>query len=208
MDFITKLLRTSSGYDTIWVIFDRLTNSSHFLLMKENDLMERLTRLYLKEVVSRHGVLVLIISNRDGIFTSHCWQSLQKALGARLDMSMAHHPQTDGQSVRAIQTLEYILRACVIDFEIGWDKHLPPVELSYNKSYHIGIKVAPFEALYGCKCRSPVCWVEVGDAQLTRPEIIHETTEKIIQIKSRIQAAHDRQKSYTNVRRIPLKFQV
>ncbi|GJV11852.1 putative reverse transcriptase domain-containing protein [Tanacetum coccineum] len=116
-------------------------------------------------------------------------------------MSMAHHPQTDGQSVRAIHTLECILRACVIDFEIGWDKHLPPVEFSYNNSYHTSIKVAPFEALYGCKCRSPVCWVEVGDAQLTSPEIVHETTEKIIQIKRRIQAAHDRQKSYTNVRR-------
>ncbi|GKA29202.1 putative reverse transcriptase domain-containing protein [Tanacetum coccineum] len=122
--------------------------------------MERLTRHYLKEVVSRHGVPVSIISNQDGRFTSHCWQSLHKALGTRLDISTAYHSQTDGQSVRAIQTLKDILRPCVIDFRNGWDKHLPPVEFSYNNSYHTSIKVAPFEALYGRKCRSPICWAK------------------------------------------------
>ncbi|GKC01489.1 putative reverse transcriptase domain-containing protein [Tanacetum coccineum] len=120
-------------------------------------------------------------------------------------MSTTYHPQTDGQSERTIQTLEDMLRACVIDFGNGWDKHLPLVEFSYNNSYHTSIKVAPFEALYGRKCRSPVCWAEVGDSQLTGPEIIHETTEKIIQIKSIIQAARDRQKSYADVRRKPLE---
>ncbi|GKC05984.1 putative reverse transcriptase domain-containing protein [Tanacetum coccineum] len=199
MDFITKLPKTSSGYDTIWVIVDRLTKSAHFLPMKETDSMERLTRLYLKEVVSRHGVPVSIISDRDSRFTSHFWQSLQKALGTRLDMSTAYHPQTDGQSERTIQTLEDMLRACVIDFGNGWDKHLPLVEFSYNNSYHTSIKAAPFEALYGRKCRSPVCWAEVGDVQLTGLEIVHETTEKIVQIKSRIQAARDRQKSYADL---------
>ncbi|GKA74423.1 putative reverse transcriptase domain-containing protein [Tanacetum coccineum] len=159
MDFITKLPKTSSGYDTIWVIVDRLTKSAHFLPMKETDTMERLTRLYLKEVVSRHGV------------------------------------PNDGQSERTIQTLEDMLRTCVIDFGKGWDKHLPLVEFAYNNSYHTSIKAAPFEALYGRKCRSPICWAEVGDVQLTGPEIVHETTEKIVQIKSRIQAARDRQKS-------------
>ncbi|GJU04627.1 putative reverse transcriptase domain-containing protein [Tanacetum coccineum] len=100
-----------------------------------------------------------------------------------------------------------MLRACVIDFGKGWDRHLPLIEFSYNNSYHTSIKAAPFEALYGWKCRSPVCWAEVGDVQLTGPEIIHETTEKIIQIKSRNQAACDRQKSYADVRRKPLEFQ-
>ncbi|GJZ66658.1 putative reverse transcriptase domain-containing protein [Tanacetum coccineum] len=176
--------------------------------MKENDSMEKLTRQYLKEVVTRHGVPVSIISDRDGRFTSQFWQSLQKALGTQLDMSTAYHPQTDGQSERTIQTLEDMLRACVIDFGKGWDRHLPLVEFSYNNSYHTSIKAAPFEALYGRKCRSPVCWAEVGDAQLTGPEIVHETTEKIIQIKKRIQAARDRQKSYADRRRKPLEFQV
>ncbi|GJS60105.1 reverse transcriptase domain-containing protein [Tanacetum coccineum] len=155
MDFVTKLPKTSSGQDTIWVIVDRLTKSAHFLPMKETDSMEKLTRQYLKEVVSRHGVPVSIISDRDSKFTSHFWKSLNEAL----------------VSTRSIQA-------------------------------------APFEALYGRKCRSPICWAEVGDAQLTGLEIVHETTKKIIQIKKCIQAARDRQKSYADRRRKPLEFEV
>nr|GEU70891.1 reverse transcriptase domain-containing protein [Tanacetum cinerariifolium] len=159
MDFITKLPKTTNGYDAIWVIVDRLTKSAHFLPMRENDPMEKLMNLYMKEVVTRHGVPVSIISDRDGRFTSLLCQALHKALGTRLDMSTTYHHEND--------------------------------EFSYNNSYHTSIKVAPFEALYGRKCRSPICWAEVKDAQLTGPEIIHETTKKIIQIKSRIQAARD-----------------
>ncbi|GJW70910.1 putative reverse transcriptase domain-containing protein [Tanacetum coccineum] len=209
--YVSKCLtcaKTTTGQDTIWVIVDRLTKSVHFLPMREDDTLEKLTRQYLKEVVLKHGVRVSIISDRDGKFTSHFWKSLNKALGTRLDMSTAYHPETDGQSERTIQTLEDMLRACVLDFGKGWDRHLPLVEFSYNNSYHTSIKAAPFEALYGRKCRSPICWAEVGDSQLTGPEIIHETTEKIVQIKSRIQAARDRQKSYADVRRKPLEFQV
>ncbi|GKD48889.1 putative reverse transcriptase domain-containing protein, partial [Tanacetum coccineum] len=143
---------------------DRLTKSAHLLPMKETDSMEKLTRQYLKEVVSRHGVSVSIISDQDSKFTSHFWQSLNKALGTQLDMSTAYHPQMDGQSERTIQTLEDMLCACVIDFG--------------------------------------------KDAQLTGPEIVHETTEKIIQIKKHIQAARDRQKSYADKRRKPLEFEV
>ncbi|GKD59455.1 putative reverse transcriptase domain-containing protein [Tanacetum coccineum] len=160
----------------------------------------------MKEVVTRHGVPVFIISDRDSKFTSQFWKALHKALGTRLDMSTAYHPQIDGQSERTIQTLVGMLRACVLDFRKSWDRHLPLVELSYNNSYHTSIKAAPFEALYGQKCRSPVCWAEVGDAQLTGPAIIHETTEKIVQMKSRIQAARDRQKSYANIRHKPLEY--
>ncbi|GJT66032.1 putative reverse transcriptase domain-containing protein [Tanacetum coccineum] len=123
-------------------------------------------------------------------------------------MSTAYHPETDGQSERTIQTLEDMLRACVIDFGKGWERHLPLVEFSYNNSYHASIKAAPFEALYGRKCRSPVGWAKVGDVQLTRPEIIYKTTEKIVQIRQCLQAARDRQRSYANVRRKPLEFQV
>ncbi|GJV35169.1 putative reverse transcriptase domain-containing protein [Tanacetum coccineum] len=130
------------------------------------------------------------------------------ALGTQLDMSMAYHPETDGQSKRTIQTLEYMLQACVIYFGKGWERHLPLVEFSYNNNYYASIKAAPFEALYGRKCRSPICWGEVGDVQLTGPEIIHETTEKIMQIQQRLQAARDLQRSYANVRRKPLEFQV
>ncbi|GKE95742.1 putative reverse transcriptase domain-containing protein, partial [Tanacetum coccineum] len=179
MDFVTKLPRTQSGSDTIWVIVDRLTKSANFLPMRETDPMDKLARLYLKDV---------------------------KAMGTRLDMSMAYHPETDGQSERTIQTLEDMLRACIIDFGNGWEGHLPLIEFSYNNSYHTSIKAASFEALYGRKCRSPVCWAEEGDARLTDPELVHETTEKIVQIKQRMQAARDRQKSYDDVRRKPLEL--
>ncbi|GKA02612.1 putative reverse transcriptase domain-containing protein [Tanacetum coccineum] len=208
MDFVTKLPKTTSGQDTIWVIVYQLIKSAHFLPMKETDTIEKLTRQYLKEVVSRHGVPVLIISDRDSKFTSHFLKSLNEALGTQLDMSTAYCPQIDGQSKRTIQTLKYMLRACVIDFGKGWDRHLPLIEFSYNNSYHTSIKAAPFEALYGRKCRSPICWAEVGDAQLTGPEIIRETTEKIIQIKHRLQASRDRQRSYADKRCKPLEFQV
>ncbi|GKB04686.1 putative reverse transcriptase domain-containing protein [Tanacetum coccineum] len=149
MDFITKLPRTSSGYDTIWVIVDHLNKSAHFLPMRENESMHKLTRLYLKEVVTRHGIPVSIICDHNGRFTSNFWRTFQKALGTCLDMSTAYHPQTDGQSERTIQTLEDMLRASVIDFGKGWDRHLPLIEFSYNNSYHASIKAAPFEALYG-----------------------------------------------------------
>nr|GFD19312.1 putative reverse transcriptase domain-containing protein [Tanacetum cinerariifolium] len=153
--------------------------------------METLTRLYIKEIVSRHGVPISIILNRDSHFTSRFWQSLQNALGTQLDMSMAYHLEIDGESERTIKTLKDMIRACVIDIGKGWEKHLPLVEFSYNNSYHASIKVAPFEALYGRKCRSPVCWTEVGDVQLTGPKIIHETTEKIVKIRQHLQAAKD-----------------
>ncbi|GJX83610.1 putative reverse transcriptase domain-containing protein [Tanacetum coccineum] len=116
--------------------------------------------------------------------------------------------RNDGQSSRTIQTLEDMLRACVIDFGKGWVKHLPLAEFSYNNSYHASIKAAPYEALYGRKCRSPVCWAEVGEAQLTGPELIQETTEKIVLIKQRMQAAQDRQKSYADRKRKPMEFEV
>ncbi|GJY32134.1 putative reverse transcriptase domain-containing protein [Tanacetum coccineum] len=149
MDFITKLPKSSQGYDTIWVIVDRLTKSAIFVPIRETDPMER---------------------------------SLQKALGTTLAMSNAYHPETDGQSKRTIQTLEDMPRACVIDFGKGWVNHLPLVEFSYNNSYHASIKVAPFEALYGRKCRSP--------------------------IKQRFQAARDRQKTYADLKRKSMEFQV
>ncbi|GKB79317.1 putative reverse transcriptase domain-containing protein [Tanacetum coccineum] len=163
MDFVTKLPKSSQGYDTIWVIVDLLTKSALFLPMRETDHMDKLARMYLKEVVTSHGIPVLIIFDCDGRFASNFWRSLQKALGTTLAMSTTYHPETDGQSERTIQTLEDMLCACVIDFRKGWVKYLPLVEFSYNNSYHTNIKAAPFEALYSRKCRLPICWAKVGD---------------------------------------------
>nr|GEV16038.1 putative reverse transcriptase domain-containing protein [Tanacetum cinerariifolium] len=151
MDFVTKLPKSSQGYDTIWVIVDRLTKSTIFVPMRETEPMDKLARMYLKEVVARHGIPVLIIYDRDPSFASNFWKSLQKALGTSLDMSTAYHLETDEQSERTIQTLEDMLRACVIDFGKGWVNHFSLVKFSYNNSYHASIKTIPFEALYGQK---------------------------------------------------------
>nr|GEX74812.1 putative reverse transcriptase domain-containing protein [Tanacetum cinerariifolium] len=167
-DIALKLPRTSSGHDAIWVIVDRLTNSAHFLPIREDYKMDRISRLYLNEI---------------------------EALGTRIDMSTAYHPHIDGQSERTIQILEDMLRVCVMDIEGSWDVHLLLVEFSYNNSYHSSVRCAPFKALYERKCRSPILWVEVGEGQLIGLEIVQETTEKISHIKDRLKVARDRQKS-------------
>ncbi|GKF09834.1 putative reverse transcriptase domain-containing protein [Tanacetum coccineum] len=206
MDFVTKLPKSSQGYDTIWVIVDRLTKSAIFTPMRETDPMDKLARIYLKEVVTRHGIHVSIICDHDSRFASNFWRSLQNALGTNLDMSIAYHPQTDEQSERTIQTIKDMLRACVIDFGKGWVNHLSLVEFSYNNSYHASIKAAPFKALYGRKCHSPVCWTKVGEAQILGPKLIQETTERIVQIKQRMQVSRDRQKSYADLKHKPMEF--
>ncbi|KAJ9544268.1 hypothetical protein OSB04_023975 [Centaurea solstitialis] len=208
MDFVTKLPKTKKGHDSIWVIVDRLTKSAHFLPIKESFSVDRLAQLYVDEIVMRHGVPISIISDRDSRFTSRFWQSLQAALGTSVDLSTAYHPQTDGQTERTIQTLEDMLRACVLEFGGSWDDHLPLVEFSYNNSYHTSIQCAPYEALYGRKCRSPLNWLEVGESRLIRPDIVQETTDKIKLVQEKLKAARDRQKSYADNRRKPLEFQV
>ncbi|GJV84724.1 putative reverse transcriptase domain-containing protein [Tanacetum coccineum] len=150
----------------IWVIVDRLTKSAHFLPIRENDPLDKLARLYLNMIVARHRIPVSIICDHDGRFTSNFWKSFQKALGTDISMSTAYHPETDGQSERTIQTLEDMLRACVIDFGKGWVKHLPLAEFSYNNSYHASIKAAPYEALYGAHNVDYLCDADVGEAQL------------------------------------------
>nr|GEV98543.1 hypothetical protein [Tanacetum cinerariifolium] len=162
MEFNTKLPRTSSGHDTIWVIMNRLTKSAYFLPMREDYKIDKLARLYLNEIIARHGVLISIISDCDGCFTSRSWQTMQVAFGTKLDMSMTYHPQIDGQSERTIQTLEYMLRA----------------------------------------------YAEVKERQLIGPKLVQEATEKISQIKGRLKAARDHQKSYADKRRKPLEFSV
>nr|GEY34792.1 hypothetical protein [Tanacetum cinerariifolium] len=158
---------------------DKMTKSTHFLETREDYSTKRLAKLYIDEIVVRHGVPVLIILDRDGRFTSRFWQTLQKALGTRLDMSTTYHPQTDEQT-----------------------------DFSYNNSYHSSIRCAPFEALYGRKSRSPVIWAEIGESSLIGHELVHEATDKVVLIKEKLKAARDRQKSYADNRRQPLEFEV
>ena len=208
MDFVTGLPPTSGRKDMVWVIVDRLTKSSHFLPAREKDSIGALSQLYVREVVRLHGVPVSIVSDRDARFTSRFWTGLQEALGTRLNLSTAFHPETDGQSERTIQTLEDMLRACVLDFGGSWAAHLPLVEFAYNNSFQASIGMAPFEALYGRPCRSPLCWTEVGEAAVVGPQLIQETTEKIKLIRQRLLTAQSRQKSYADRRRRPLEFSI
>uniref|UniRef100_A0A2N9IIP1 Integrase catalytic domain-containing protein n=1 Tax=Fagus sylvatica TaxID=28930 RepID=A0A2N9IIP1_FAGSY len=206
MDFVSGLPRTRKDHDSIWVIVDRLTKSAHFLAVKTTYSLSRLARLFVDEIVRLHGAPVSILSDRDPRFTSRFWPRLHQAMGTRLSFSTAFHPQSDGQTERTIQTLEDMLRACVLNFQGSWEEHLPLIEFAYNNSFHASIGMAPYEALYGRKCRSPVCWDEVGESRLVGPEIIQITSEKIRLIRERIQTAQSRQKSYADRRRRDLEF--
>ncbi|KAD7479605.1 hypothetical protein E3N88_02741 [Mikania micrantha] len=208
MDLITKLPKTRKGFDAIWVIVDRLTKSAHFLPIRESYSSDKMAEIYVKEIVSRHGVPVTIISDRDTRFTSRFWKNFQEELGTKLLLSTAYHPQTDGQSERTIQTLEDMLRACIIDFGGSWDDYLPLAEFSYNNSYHSSIGMPPYEMLYGRKCRTPVCWGEVGQRELAHKKVVKATNDQIDQIRAHLKAAQDRQKSYADKRRRPIEFQV
>ena len=170
--------------------------------------LERFFRLYIREIVQLHGVPVSIVWNRDPRFTAHFWKSFQKAIGTRLTMSTTFHPQTDGQSERTIQVLENMLRACVLDHKGSWEEHLPLVEFAYNNSYQASIQMAPYEAFYGRPYRSSICWTEVGESSITGPDLIRDTSEKVSLIQQRLLTSQSRQKSYANVRRRPLEFEV
>ena len=166
MDFVTGLPRTPKGNDAIWVIVDRLTKSAHFLPYGTGLTLDGLAKLYVDEIVRLHGTPKNIVSDRDSRLTARFWKSFQKAMGSELSFSTAFHPQSDGQSERTIQTLEDMLRTCVLDLKGSWENHLPLIEFAYDNSYHASIGMPPFEALYGRKCRSPICWNETGESRI------------------------------------------
>ena len=207
MDLVVGLPKIRN-YDAIWVIVDRFTKSAHFLPINAGYSPEKLAEIYIKEIIRLHGTPKSIISDRDPRFTSRFWKALHEALGTKLRFSTAYHPQTDGQSERTIQTLEDMLRACVIDFKGNWDRFLPLAEFAYNNSYHASIQMAPYEALYGRKCQSPLCWTELSERKLYGPDLIDQTSEQIKTIRKRLLAAQSRQKSYADKRRRPLEFEV
>ena len=195
MDFVYKLPRTQNGYDGVWVIVDRLTKSAHFIPVREKFSLDRLAELFVSKIVKYYGVPTSIVSDRDPRFTSKFWTAFQEALGTRLLYSTAYHPQTDGQSERTIQTLEDMLRSSVLQFGDSWHQRLDLMEFAYNNSFHSSIGMAPFEALYGKPCRTPLCWSEVGERVLVGPEIVEETTQNVQVIKANLKTAQDRQKS-------------
>ena len=208
MDFITGLPRTSSGFDSIWVIVDRLTKSAHFIPVKTTYSGEKLAELYMARIICAHGVPKRIVSDRGTQFTSRFWKKIHEVLGTQLDFSTAYHPQTDGQTERVNQILEDMLRACALTYQRSWDKSLPYAEFSYNNSYQASIQMAPFEALYGQKCRTPLNWHEVGENQVFGPDTLEEADKQVKMIQERLKAAQSRQKAYSDKRRHDISFKI
>ncbi|KAA0033237.1 DNA/RNA polymerases superfamily protein [Cucumis melo var. makuwa] len=163
MDFLFRLPRTSSGHDAIWVIVEKLTKTTRFILVKAISMLDQLARLYVDKIVSQYRVPVSIVSYRDPRFTTKFCPSLQKAIGIGLKFNTSFHPQADGQSEKTIPTLEEMLRACVLQLKGSWDTHLPLMEFAYNNCYRSSIGMTPYEGLYGRPCRTSVCWNEVGE---------------------------------------------
>ena len=208
MDFVVGLPLTGRKHDSVWAVVDRLTKSAHFLLVRTDYSLDKLAELYIKEIVRLHGIPVSIISNRDLRFTSRYWGKLQEALGIGLNFNTAFHSQTDGQSEKVIQILEDILRSCVIDYEGTWDRHIPLVEFVYNNIFQSSIGMDPYEALYGRKCGTPLCWTELREKKVISPDLIQETEEKVKMIRERLKVATDRQKSYADMKRKDIRYEI
>lgn len=190
MDFVVGLPRTPSGNDTIWVIVDRLTKSTHFLAIKLSFFVKQLAAVYASQIVRYHGIPN--ISDLDSQFTSKFWKSVHQAMGTKLNFSTTFHPQMDRQFEWTIQTLKDMLRACTLDFQGEWDKKLPLIELFYNNSYHASIGMAPYEALCGRKCRSLVHWYKTREKELVSTDFINRTTDDVKSIRQRMEIAHSR----------------
>ncbi|KAA3464322.1 reverse transcriptase [Gossypium australe] len=208
MDFVSGLPLTPSKKDSIWVIVDRVTKSAHFIPVRFDYSLQRSAKLYIAEIVRLHGVPVSIILDRDPQFTSRFWKALHQALGTKLNFSTAFHPQSDGQSERVIQVLEDMLRGCILDFCGSWEEYLPLAEFAYNNSYQVSIQMAPYEALYGRKCRTLTCWTELGEHQMLGPELVAETEDKVRVIRTRLKEASDRQKSYADLKHQDVEYAV
>ena len=189
MDFVLGLPRTRSGNDMLWVIVDRLTKSAWFILMNNHWDMDQLARAYLKNVVRYHGVLRSIVSDRDTRYVSKFREAFQRALGTELFRSTSFHMATDEQTERTNRTLEDILRVVALDRQGSWDECLDMVEFSYRNSYQESIQMAPFEALYGRRCRSPICWDDFSESVTLSPVMLEKMTDQVKIIREKLKVA-------------------
>ena len=179
LDFVSNFPLTQQKHDSVWVIVDKLTKSTHFIPVRMDYSMDRLAELYVEEIVRLHGVPLSIVSDRDPRFTSRFWKELQLALGTKLKFSTTFHPQIDGRSERLIQILEDMLRGCVMEFSGSWDRYIQLMEFAHNNSFQSSISMTPYEALYGQKCRTPMCWMELNEYKVIGPDIVKDTEEKV-----------------------------
>jgi transposase InsO family protein len=189
MDFISGLPTTQKGHDSIWVIVDRLTKTAHFLPVKADYRPPQYAEKYIAEIVRLHDIPKTIVSDRGSQFTAHFWEHLHKGLGTSLICSTSYHPQTDSQTERVNAVLEDMLRACVLSSKGSWESWLPLAEFAYNNSYQESIKMAPFEALYGRKCRTPLNWIEPGERRYYDIDFVEEAEKKVHIIQQNIKAA-------------------
>ena len=194
-------------HNYVWVIVDRLTKLAHFIPVRIDYSLDRLAKSYVDEVVRLHGVSLSIVSDRDPRFTSRFWKELQLALSTRLNFRTAFHPQTDGQSKRLIHVLEGMLRGCVMEFTGSWDRYIPLMEFANNNSYQSSIGMAPYEALYGRRCRTPMCWTELNEHKVIGPDIVKDIEEKVQVIRQRLKATSDRKKSYADLKRRDIEYE-
>ncbi|KAI3841279.1 hypothetical protein MKW98_007760 [Papaver atlanticum] len=194
--------------DSIWIVVDRITKTAQFVPVRTSYSVDKLARLYVSDVVQLHGVPLSITSDMGAQFISAFWKSFQKAFESNIDLSSGFHPQSYGQSEQVVWVLEDMLRACVLDFQANWKSHIPLAEFAYNNSYLASTGMAPFEALYGRPCISPICWAEVGENSLVGRRVVAETTENIRIIRGRLREAQSRQKSYADHSCRPLHFEV
>jgi hypothetical protein len=208
MDFIVGLPCTQAGYDSIWVIVDRLTKVAHFIPVKTTYSGAKLAELYMSRIVCLHGVPKKIMLDRGSQFTSKFWEKLHESMDTKLNFSSAYHPQIDGQTERTNQILEDMLRACALKYGKSWDTSLPYVEFSYNNSYQASIEMAPYEALYGRQCRTPLFWSQTGESQVFGPEVLKDVEKQVQMVRETLKVAQTRQKSYADKRRRALSFEV
>ncbi|WVZ89856.1 hypothetical protein U9M48_036209 [Paspalum notatum var. saurae] len=202
MDFVVGLPRTQKGYDSIWVIIDRFTKSTHFISVKTIYHAKTYAELYIARIVSLHGVPLTITSDRGSLFVSRFWEH-----GTKLIRSSAYHPQTSGQVERVNQVLEDMLRACALTYSTKWDECLPLAEFAYNNSYQKSLEMAPFEALYGKRCRTPLNWSEPEERVTFGLDLVTQAEAQVKLIHSNLKRAQSRQKSYSDKRRRPLVFE-
>jgi hypothetical protein len=208
MDFIVGLSLTSRNHDSIWVVVDRLTKTAHFIVVNNTYSAKDYAEIYLDRIVRLHGIPKTITSDRGPQFIAHFWEQLHENLGTKLIHSSSYHPQTDGRTERVNQIVEDMLQACIIHFDKSWDKCLALAEFSYNNSYQASLKMAPFEALYGRRCRTPLNWSLVGERKFFGPNLVKEAEERVEVIKENLKAAQMRQKSYHDKGKTVREYQV
>ena len=200
MDYVVGLPRNPRGLDSIQVIVNKLTKFAHFIPINIRFSLDKLTSLYINEIVKLHDVPSSIVFDRDPRFTSKFLESLNKVLGTKLRLSLAYHPHTDGQTKQTIQSLEDLLRACVLEQKGSWESFLSLIGFTYNNSFDSTISMTPYKTLYGRRCKTPLCQLEAGENLTLGPEVVQQTTGKVKLIQERMRTAQSWQKSYQDKR--------